>query len=158
MRIRRPFVRVALVAAALLGVTAGVAFAVVQTPPAGVGNSPFTTAFYARDVNPKTVTPGNPATAAYVDLPAGSYVLNGKVILQNGSPAGQSIATCVLGGDSPSFVLQPNEEEAMPMLAAVTLAQPTRVSLTCSTESAAGRYFAYGASLVASQVDAVSGP
>ena len=154
--VRRPLIRLALLAAGLLGVTAGVAFAVTQSPPPGHG--PFSTAYYARDVSVKTITASQSASVVHLDLPAGSYVLNGKVMLENATPTRQAIVTCALAGDSPSVVFQDNEQDGFPMLSAVTLSAAGRVDVTCSTQTPTGHVFAYGASLVATSVANVIGP
>jgi hypothetical protein len=127
-----------------------------QGPPGGPAQ-----AFYARNCCPVPSTlpaAGTSASIVHVDLPAGSYTLTGKVMLQRlGSPDGQAIVTCVLAGDSPGFVLK-DQTIPLPMVSAVTLSAPGRVDLSCQTDTAGASVFVYGAGLVASSVGTLTGP
>jgi hypothetical protein len=96
-----------------------------------------------------------------VDVPAGSYVLQSMVQVVNSTGA-EFVASCHLAGSFtgvsyPAAIFVPaGKTDTIPMLAAVTVAAPTTISVLCATTPPPGIGFL--PAIIATQVGTITGP
>jgi hypothetical protein len=136
-----------------------------RTGPAGPSGPPGPSDAYAVPGTTLAV-PDNPTSLVELELPAGSFVIQAKATMSNGSFSDVAIAQCQIAGDNDadtSFAFlgprgSASNEETIALLLADTFAEPRRVTLRCAQNGTAyGALVAKDIHLVAVRVGALHG-